>query len=87
MKNNLIAYTIPEWAICPLINADNSALNDEEEQQINNFCGKVAKQYGNANFMLGDIEGKDNLGFLYRNDIDNLGDNCYTLYIKPSNNL
>ena len=82
--SDLIDYTIPSWAISSLINGDDSGLNDEEIEKINNFTAKVVANHGNANFMLGDSEGDDNLGFCHFNDIDNLGDNCETLYIRPS---
>lgn len=82
--DDLIDFTIPEWAMSSLINGDDSGLEDEDISKIDNFVKQVASEYGNANFMLGDIEGKDDLGFCRQNDIDNLGSNCYRLYIKPS---
>lgn len=85
MKTKLIEYAIPEWAICPLINSDNSALTSEDEIKLNKFCERVVNRHGNANFMLGDIDREDNLGFKAYNDIDNLGCNCFRLYIRPTN--
>ena len=82
--DNLIDFTIPEWAMSSLINGDDSGLEDEDISKIDNFVKQVASEYGNANFMLDDVDGKDNLGFCRQNDIDNLGSNCYRLYIKPS---
>ena len=67
-----------------LINGDYSGLYDEDEIKLNHFIKQVSNKYGNANFMLDDIEGEDNLGFKHSNDIDNLGSNVYRLYIKPS---
>jgi hypothetical protein len=84
VDNNLIDYDIPEWAITALINGDYSGLEDEDEQKLNQFIQKVTNQFGNAHFMLGDIDGEDNLGFRHTNDIDNLGNNVYRLYIRPS---
>lgn len=81
-KDELIDYTIPEWALSALINGDESGLNDEEQEKLDMFCKKVADEFGNASFMLGDDD--DDLGFKHSNDIDNLGSNCTTLYIKPS---
>jgi hypothetical protein len=83
-KDDLIDYDIPEWALSSLINGDDSGLEDEDIEKINKFNQKVISQYGNANFMMGDMEGEDNLGFMHSNDIDNLGSNVYRLYIKPS---
>lgn len=81
---DLVEYDIPSWAMSALINGDYSGLEDEDETKLNYFVQKVMKQYGNANFMMNDIEGEDNLGFRAYNDIDNLGDNVYRLYIRPS---
>lgn len=86
-KEDLIDYDIPEWALSALVNGDYSGLNDEEEQKLKQFLAKVSAEYGNAGFLLGDIEGEDNLGFKYRNDIDSLGSNVYRLYIKPDKPL
>jgi hypothetical protein len=77
-------YEVPEWAVCPLINGDESALSDEDHVALNRFVAKIVKRHGNANFMLGDIGGEDDLGFRYSNDIDNLGSDVYRLYILPS---
>jgi len=87
MKENLIDFDIPEWAVSALINADESGLTDEDQAKLNVFVDGVVKQYGNANFMLGNIDGEDNLGFKSINDIDNLGNNVYRLYINPTNNI
>lgn len=83
-ENDLIEYEVPEWSLSALINGDYSGLSDEDENKLNNFTKQVSSEYGNANFILGDVEHKDNLGFKYKNDIDNLGGNVYVLYIKPS---
>ncbi len=83
-ENDLIEYEVPEWSLSALINGDYSALSDEEENKLNKFIKQVSSKHGNANFMLGDIENKDNLGFKHKNDIDNLGSDVYVLYIKPS---
>jgi len=82
-KEDLVDYDVPEWAMSALINGDLSGLEDEDIQKINSFTESVAKAHGNAHFMLGDIDGEDNLGFKHYNDIDNLGSNVYRLYINP----
>lgn len=83
-KDNLIDFDIPTWAVPALINADESGLSDEDQQKLNAFVDRVVKQFGNANFMLGDIDGEDDLGFKPTNDIDNLGNDVYRLYINPT---
>jgi hypothetical protein len=80
LEDDLIEFTIPEWAMPVLINGDYSGLSDEDEAKIDEFVNDTVKEFGNANFMDGD----EDLGFLRSNDIDNLGSNCYKLVLKPS---
>jgi len=84
---DLTEYIVPDWAMSALINGDYTGLSDEDEQKLEMFIDEVIKQNGNANFMLGDIDGKDNLGFKHSNDIDNLGSNVYRVYIKPDEEI
>lgn len=84
-SDDLLEFTIPEWALSTLINGDSSGNSDEDDQKIDAFVNDTVAEYGNANFMLGDMEGKDDLGFCRSNDIDNLGSDCYRLYLRPSN--
>jgi len=86
-KENLVDFDIPEWAMSALINDDRSGLSDEDEAKLDEFINDVANQYGNAHFLLGDIDGEDNLGFKHSNDIDNLGSDVYRVYINPSKQL
>ena len=67
-----------------LINGDYSGLEDEDEAKLNKFIADVVAAEGNANFMLDDVDEKDNLGFRHYNDVDNLGSNVYRVYIRPS---
>ena len=83
-NDDLLEFIIPEWAISSLINGDDSGNSDEDDQKINKFISNIVAKFGNTNFMLGDIDGKDDLGFRHSNDIDNLGSNCYRLYLRPS---
>lgn len=83
-NDDLLEFTIPSWAMSTLINGDNSGNSDEDDQKINAFVNSIVGEYGNANFMLGDIDGKDDLGFCRSNNIDNLGSDCYRLYLRPS---
>ena len=84
---DLNEYIVPDWAMPALINGDYSGLSDEDEQKLEMFIKEVITQNGNANFMLGDIDGKDDLGFKHSNDIDNLGSNAYRVYIKPDEDV
>jgi hypothetical protein len=84
---DLNEYIVPDWAMSALINGDYSGLSDEDEQKLEMFIKEVITQNGNANFMLGDVDGKDDLGFKHSNDIDNLGSNAYRVYIKPDEDV
>jgi hypothetical protein len=84
---DLNEYIVPDWAMSALINGDYSGLSDEDEQKLEMFIKEVTSENGNANFMLGDIDGKDDLGFKHSNDIDNLGSNAYKVYIKPDEDV
>lgn len=82
-KYELLEFTIPDWALSSLINGDDSGLEDEDIEKLDKFVKKTVAEYGNANFILPrdkDIE----LGFQRRNDIDNLGNDCSLLYLRPS---
>ncbi|MFA5068172.1 MAG: hypothetical protein WC466_09115 [Candidatus Izemoplasmatales bacterium] len=83
-NSDLIEYDIPEWALPALVNGDLSGLTEDDIQKLKKFTERVKISHGNANFLLGDIDKDDNKGFLYRNDIDNLGSNVYSLYIMPN---
>lgn len=86
-NEDLIEYNVPEWAMSSLINGDDSGLSEEDIEKLNSFVKDVSNEHGNASFMLGDIEGEDDLGFRHSNDIDSLGSNVYRIYIKPSKNI
>lgn len=83
-NERILEFTIPIWAVSSLINSDESGLEEEDIEKLNRFVDKTVKNYGNANFMLGDKS--DETEFNWRNDIDgNLGGNTTTLYLIPSN--
>jgi hypothetical protein len=84
LNDDLLEFDIPEWALSSLINGDDSGLEDDDIRKIEDFTSRVVSKYGNAHFMMNDIEGEDNLGFKHSNDIDNLGSNVYRLYLRPS---
>jgi len=78
-RDDIIEFTIPDWALSPLINGDYSGLSDDDEEKLKDFVNDTVNKYGNAHFMDGD---KD-LGFCPRNDIDNLGSDCHKLLLRP----
>jgi hypothetical protein len=80
--NQLLEFIIPEWAICALINGDESGLNKQDLENLNLFIEKTTKQYGNANFMLGDES--ENSYFRWSNDISNEGGTVTKLYLFQS---
>ncbi len=84
--DDLIEFDIPNWALGALINGDESDLTDEEQEKLNAFVNDVVSKYGNANFMTPDEDEMD-LGFLPRNDIDNLGGDCSRLLIRPTSGM
>lgn len=84
MDDNIYEYEVPSWALGALINGDYSGLSDEDEQKLNKFIDEVVSKVGNANFMLGDMDGDDNLGFRRSNDIDNLGSDVYRVYVRKN---
>lgn len=86
-KDNLIEFDVPEWAVSSLINGDNSGLRDEDVIKIDKFISDVISKFGNANFLLGDNDDENDLGFKPYNDIDNLGSDVHRIYIEPSKNI
>jgi hypothetical protein len=86
-ENELLEFTIPQWAVCALINGDpieegTDEQNTEDEQKISAFNQRCIEKYGNANFMTGDkSEAKT---FRPSNDIDHLASDCVcvTLYLS-----
>ena len=71
-------YRLPVWAICPLVNADNDGLTDNDIVQLkmfeNELNGLVSEL--NANHYTIDYGNDDNEPyFSHTNDIDNLGGN------------
>lgn len=80
--NDLYEFTIPEWAVCALINGD-PVEDEQDEAKLKAFISKCIINYGNANFMLPD-DNRLNLGFKYSNDIDNMGCDCVLILLRPS---
>jgi ribosomal protein L35AE/L33A len=84
LEDNLLDFDIPTWALSSLINGDDSGLEDEDIEKLNNFTDKIVAKYGNAHFMIGSDEDMES-EFTYRNDIDGtLGGDVVTLYLRPS---
>lgn len=83
---NLVSFIVPEHSLGYFINGDKDSYEDEDLKKFADFENDVIKKYGNASFMTGDSE-DDNLGFMSRSDIDNLGGNMVRLYIRPDKGL
>jgi hypothetical protein len=84
-KDSLLDFAIPNWAMSAIVNGDTSGLEDEDIQKIDAFENRLVKLYGNANLMLGDIDGEDNLGLTMGNDIEeNAMTECYRMYLRPT---
>jgi hypothetical protein len=82
--DNLLSFTIPTWALSSLVNADDSGLEDEDIEKLNEFVDRTVSQYGNANFLMGSDEDME-AQFTYRNDIDGtLGGDVVTMYLRPN---
>lgn len=80
-EDDLVDFEIPSWAVSALINGEYDGLEDEDISKLKRFTQDVVNRFGNANFISGDMDGEDNLGFKHSNDIDNLGSDVYRLYI------
>lgn len=83
-KDNLIGFTIPNWAVSYLINGDLDGLEDADTKKVQDFEHEILNKFGNANFLLGGDAEPEDMGFCYRNDIDNLGGDCTKLYIMKN---
>lgn len=40
-----VQYTIPTWAICPLVNNDSSGITDDEERILTSWVTRELKKY------------------------------------------
>ena len=80
-NEDVIEFTVPEWAMPALIDGDMSGLSRDEIIKINVFTDVVASKYGNADF----FAGKDN-GWksMKKYDTSNQGDKLYKIYVKPT---
>ena len=83
--DDILEFTIPNWALSSLINGDNSGNDEEDDEKLERFVKETIATYGNANFMLPYDKDLD-LGFCHSNDIDNLGNDCSMLLLRPSKN-
>ncbi|GAG14197.1 unnamed protein product [marine sediment metagenome] len=64
-----IEYAIPEWAICYLVNSDNSGLSEQEIEQLDRFW-----KYEQ---LISISVTSENAYFARVNDVDNIGCNVY----------
>ena len=83
-KDDLLEFTIPNWAMSAIVNDDTSGLNDEDISILENFQNKLVQKYGNANLLLGDVDGEDDLGMTLGNDIEETLTECYRMYLRPT---
>lgn len=73
MKNTIWTYdeyTLPVWAICPIVNDDYSGIEDEDSQAIEEFLKTLPE---NGSFEFPDNTDEEKY-FTHGNDIPNLGD-------------
>jgi hypothetical protein len=86
LNDDLLYFDIPTWAVTSLVNSDDSGLEDEDIEKLNEFVDKTVSKYGNANFMIGSDEEMESQ-FKYKNDIDGvLGADVVTMYLQPTKN-
>lgn len=71
---NTIEYILPTHWLSALINDDWSGLDDKEEKEIRDWLNKEGKQY--PRFWALCPSEDDDLGFKWRNDANNLGQDC-----------
>lgn len=81
-KDDLLEFTIPMMMANAIVNDEDYFLTEEERESLYNFLQNLTNQYGNANLMMGDEN--DELGFCWRNDVNNLGGDCIRMYLRPS---
>lgn len=83
-KDDLLDFAIPKWAMSAIVNGDTSGLEDEDIIKLENFQNKLIQKYGNANLLLGDIDGEDDLGMTLGNDLEETLTECYRMYLRPT---
>ena len=69
-------WIVPDWALCTLINADSSALEEEDIAKIDAFLAKCAEYANGRRWHLGGVA---EYGFRHFNHIDTLGADCSTI--------
>jgi len=72
MEYETYNYLIPSWALCSLINGDDSGLDEDDIQALDIF-EKQAIENGIGHWS---YDTDEEPGFYRSNDIHNLGDNC-----------
>lgn len=66
-----IQLIIPHWAICAIINGDESALNDEESKLLEQFTTKY------SGYIIPCPDGEPE--FMHYNDVDRYAGDCYII--------
>ena len=65
-------YTLPGWALAPIVNGDYSTLNDGEDEILTEFLNDIFEQYGQGHWSIGEERNE-----FSRNDIDNYWGETY----------
>lgn len=69
-----ITYRLPSWVICPLFNSDESGIDDNDSQSLNEFVSTLLDE-GFSGIPMACEE----LGFYMSNDLDNMGSDCHSV--------
>jgi hypothetical protein len=73
-KHTEYEFIIPPWAMSPIFNGDESALGEEDIIYLDIFLDEVQRKCGVGHWS---YDEDNELDFRIRNDIDNLGNDCY----------
>lgn len=74
MKIKTTKYVVPAWSIPVLVNGDNTATTEQEDEQLEKFCNRVISEGYSACPLDYTF-----IGFTLDNDVTKLGGNCYTV--------
>jgi len=79
MLNDYFQFTISEHLVSAIINGDNSALNDVEEKELDNFLAQY-KDYKNATWDIDSVN-----PYFIDCDVTGLFSNCYDVKLHFTN--
>jgi hypothetical protein len=80
-KKNIYKYSIPEYFIACIINADYTGLTDNEVQDVNNFENMLLAEGKQQNYSSYSYDIIPNPYFSYSNSINNIGNNCFDVNV------